>query len=484
MEKNDVIEIEIVDMTEEGAGVGRVDGMAVFVSGGAVYGDTVSCTATKVKKNYALATLKEVLIPSKHRRSDVCPYISECGGCGFGALNYDAQVELKVRQLENKLMRIAGVENPRINPMLAGESLSYRNKAVMAVGQDEEGNPLVGFRSAKSHRIIDCKECRIQMPTAMAAAEALREFMYEYNATAFDERTGKGLIRHLMVRTAAATKKVMCVIVINGKYIPYAEELAYLLDEYIGDLEGDYILDSIVVSGDKSEVIAGKRAIRDKLMGLEFDISAESFYQVNSKQTEKLYEEALRMLDAKEGEKIIDIYCGIGTIGLIAASRTKARFLGIESVPQAIRDANKNAIRNLIVNAAFIEGKAEEVLPEMMKRRSEVSSGGIADNESDAELINAFKEGDEEEFKDTLMREFASPDAVILDPPRAGCARELLDAVIDAAPKRIVYVSCDQGTMARDVKIFMEAGYTLKETTPCDMFPETGGLESVSLLIK
>ena len=515
MEKGEKLTVEIVDMTEDGTGIGRTDGMAIFVTGGAVYGDIVSCTITKTKKNYAFAALGGIITPSEFRRKEACPHLSECGGCAFGALEYDVQIELKMRQLRNKLVRIAGIDDPHINPMIAaystesdvssgddkedgcvadsveGNSLSYRNKAVMAVGQDEQGKPLIGFRSAKSHRVIDCDECRIQMPTAMAAAKALREFMQEYNISAFNQITGKGLIRHLLVRVAASTKKVMVVLVINGQYIPYAEELAYMLDESIADLQGEYILDSIVISqknenvnkrsrdgvaragmvlGDKSYILAGKRTIRDKLMGLEFDISAESFYQVNSSQTVRLYEEVLRMIDAKAGEKIVDVYCGIGTIGLIAASQSNARFLGIESVAQAIRDSNKNAIRNRIVNAAFIEGKAEEVFPEMLAHKNDSRAG---------DSIN-----DEEEYMSRLLREFASPDAVILDPPRAGCEHALVEAVIKAKPNRIVYVSCDQGTMARDVKAFIEAGYTLKETTPCDMFPETGALESVSLLVK
>jgi len=508
MEKADIITIEITDMTEEGAGVGRVDGFAIFVSGGAVLGDTVSCELTKVKKNYALASLKEIIDYSVDRRDEVCPYINDCGGCAFGMLNYDAQLELKVNQLKNKLVRIAGVESPIINPIIAYEpyvkanatqneekhfdgcsehsddGFSYRNKAVMAVGEDEKKNPIVGFRAAKSHRIIDCKTCRIQMPTVMALADALRNFMSEYGVRAYDSKSGKGIVKSLMVRTAHETKEVMAALTINGSKVPYAEELAYSLDDSIQALESEYSLESIIIiseqgkktSGDakhksspdkKSYVLAGKQRIKDMLMGLRFDISAESFYQVNSEQTVKLYEEALRMLDAKDGEKIIDAYCGIGTIGLIAASRSNAKFLGIESVKEAVQDANKNAIRNLIVNDSFIEGKAEEVLAKM--------SGATADEEDEV---------GEEDFETTLMREFATPDAVIVDPPRAGMDTRLIEAIIKASPSRIVYVSCDQGTLARDVKLLIEGGYKLVETTPCDMFPDTGGLESVSLLSK
>lgn len=483
--KGDIITIEITDMTEEGAGVGRVDGIAVFVSGGAVLGDTVSCELTKVKKNYALANLREVIKYSEHRRDDVCPYINDCGGCAFGMLNYDAQLKLKVNQLKNKLVRLAGVESPIINPIIAyqpyveendvqdGEKhfdgstehadgrFAYRNKAVMAVGEDEKKNPIVGFRAAKSHKIIDCKTCRIQMPTVMALADALRNFMSEYGVRAYDVKSGKGLVKSLMVRTTYETKEVMAVLTINGSKVPHAEELAYSLDDSIQALESEYSLESIIIIsqqekkpggsakhqsalGKKSYVLAEKQRIKDELMGLRFDISAESFYQVNSEQTVKLYEEALRMLDAKDGEKIIDAYCGIGTIGLIAASRSKARFLGIESVPHAVLDANKNAIRNLIVNEIFMEGKAEELL---------------------------------DQFTDDV-------DAVIVDPPRAGMDARLVEAIIKASPRRIVYVSCDQGTLARDVKLLIDGGYKLVETTPCDMFPDTGGLESVSLLSK
>ena len=466
LEKGDIITIEITDMTEEGAGVGHIEGMTVFVSGGAVIGDTVSCELTKVKKNYALANLKEVIEYSKHRREDVCSYINDCGGCALGMLNYDAQLELKVNQLKNKLVRIAGVESPKIDPMIAyepyleGRESAYRNKAVMAVGEDEDGNPIVGFRGGKSHRIVDCETCLIQLPPVMALADALREYMREYGVRAYNPRADKGLIKSLMVRTTHARKEVMAAVSINGTKLPEEEEFAYILDDSIQSLDDEYSLESIIIIGSngKSRVLAGKQRIRDELMGLRFDISAESFYQVNSEQTVKLYEEALRMLDAKEGERIIDAYCGIGTIGLIAASRTKAEFLGIESVPQAVLDANKNAIRNLIVNALFIEGKAEEVLVKL--------------------VADASKEVDSD-----YLEHFTSPDAVIVDPPRAGCAPELIDAVVKAKPNRIVYVSCDQGTLARDVKLLIDGGYELKETTPCDMFPDTGGLESVSLLM-
>jgi len=500
MEKGDIITIEITDMTEEGAGVGHAEpgektrdaqGLTIFVSGGAVLGDTVSCELTKVKKNYALANLKEIISFSEHRRSDVCPYINDCGGCALGMLNYDAQLQLKDNQLRNKLVRISGVENPKINPIipyepyvdesLNGRQSAYRNKAVMAVGEDENGNPILGFRAAKSHKIIDCKTCKIQMPTVMALADALRGFMSEFGVRAYEAKSGRGLLKSLMVRTTHETKEVMAVLTINGSKVPHSEELAYSLDDSIQALECEYSLESIIIiseqekksSGDakhkssltkKTYVLAGKQRIKDVLMGLRFDISSESFYQVNSEQTVKLYEEALRMLDAKDGEKIIDAYCGIGTIGLIAASRSNAKFLGIESVKEAVQDANKNAIRNSIVNDSFIEGRAEEVLPKM--------TGAYADAEED-----------EEDFETTLMREFSSPDAIIVDPPRAGLDARLIEAIIKASPRRIVYVSCDQGTLARDVKLLIDGGYKLCETTPCDMFPETGGLESVSLLI-
>ncbi|MBQ7246092.1 MAG: 23S rRNA (uracil(1939)-C(5))-methyltransferase RlmD [Firmicutes bacterium] len=522
--KGDIITIEITDMTEEGAGVGHIvlpsevletetvvqheeRGITVFVNGGAVLGDTVLCELTKVKKNYALANLKEVIAYSEHRREDVCPYINDCGGCAFGMLNYDAQLELKVNQLKNKLTRIAGVDNPKINSMIAYEPYfvdsesAYRNKAVMAVGEDENGNPIVGFRAAKSHRIIDCKTCKIQMQTVMALADALRNFMSEYGVRAYDSKSGKGIVKSLMVRTAHETKEVMAALTINGSKVPYAEELAYSLDDSIQALESEYSLESIIIvseqgkksSGDakhksspdkKAYVLAGKQRIKDMLMGLRFDISSESFYQVNSEQTVKLYEEALRMLDAKDGEKIIDAYCGIGTIGLIAASRSKAKFLGIESVKEAVQDANKNAIRNLIVNEAFIEGRAEEVLPKMSTAFTDELETTLTDELMSAPTDSPRDEDANEEFETTLMREFATPAAIIVDPPRAGMDARLVEAIIKASPRRIVYVSCDQGTLARDVKLLIDGGYKLVETTPCDMFPDTGGLESVSLLSK
>lgn len=488
MEINESIEILITDMAEDGRGIGRTsDGMAVFVSG-AVYGDTVIARTLKRKKRYALARAVEIIKSSEYRISNdkLCPYIESCGGCAYGMLNYDAQLKLKVSQLENKLRRIADLKKPIINPVIAyeqysemkGSFMGYRNKAVIAVGQSEMNEPILGFREAKSHRIVGCKSCRIQLDTAMAISNALKTFMLRYDATGYDEISGTGLIRYLIVRTAPSTGEVMAVIVVNGEELkgnrfPNGDELSYMLSEAVECLNDDikkhkknkdgfYSLESIVINknsgpitsvlGEKSFILAGRSYIRDELMDLEFDISPESFYQVNSYMTAKLYEEAIRMLAPKEGEHILDVYCGIGTIGLIAASRANARFLGIESVTQAVRDANKNAIRNGIVNAEFIEGRAEEVLERL-----------------------SF---------DDKRKEFGHPQGVILDPPRAGCNPKLIDAVIKSGPERIVYISCDQGTLARDIRLLGEGGYELKGITPCDMFPETGRLESVSLLVK
>lgn len=528
MEKGDIIKIEITDMTEEGAGIGHYDGLAVFVNG-AVIGDVVRCMIKKIKKKFALSDVVETIKASEYRRVKPCPHIDSCGGCTYGALEYDTQLKLKVNQLKNKLVRISGIAEPKINEIIpyspylhsdtAFSELSntksqdeyqgdkyihesgYRNKAVIAVGQSETGEPILGFRESRSHRIIDCKSCRIQLPPVMAITEAVRNFMMEYGIPGYDEENKKGLIRHVIARTAKATGEVMVVIVVNGNEMrgnsfPHGEELAYMLDDAVENLNetirnrynkenedwtSPYSLESIVVNkndgpintilGEKSFILAGKSTIRDELMGLDFDISAESFYQINHDQTEKLYAETIRLLKPEAGEKILDIYCGIGTIGLITASKSNARFLGIESVPQAVRDANKNAIRNGIINAEFIQGRAEEVLNQNKSHSSDVAKERGKENKKENnshinELLNVFAHGD----------------GAILDPPRAGCDETLIDAVIKSGVRRVVYVSCDQGTMARDMKLFIEGGYILKETTPCDMFPDTGRLETVSLL--
>ncbi|MGN0658661.1 MAG: 23S rRNA (uracil(1939)-C(5))-methyltransferase RlmD, partial [Emergencia sp.] len=475
MEKGQRTELIIEDMTNEGQGVGKSNGMAVFVRG-AVVGDRVLAELTKVKKNYAFGRLIEILEPSPDRIDPVCRYSSQCGGCPYSAMTYESQLELKEKQVRDKLQRLGGIDEPAVRPIIGMEEpFRYRNKASMPVWTggiitrkggivENLGEPAVGFYKAKSHEVVDCYDCLIQSEPAMAAAEALRQFMISDNITAYDPKWEKGLMRHLVVKTAFNTGEVMVVLVINGKGIPNAAKLVEMMDDYIYSLpeteEGvQFSLESVVVNvckgkngampgsifGEECITLAGKPVIREELGGLQFEISPLSFYQVNPVQTVELYGKALEYADITGGETVLDLYCGVGTIGLFAAAAGAGRVIGIESVKGAVLDANRNAVINGIVNARYVCGKAEEELPKLV-------SG---------------------EIEDEGLR-ISRADVVFLDPPRAGCDEKLLETVASVGPEKIVYVSCDPATLARDVKYLTGAGYQFKEATPVDMFPWTG----------
>ncbi len=514
MEKGQIVELKIEDMSAEGSGIGKIydgeRGFAVFVKDAAI-GDLVRAELTKVKKNYAFARVTEVLELSPDRQESFCEYSGLCGGCVYSEISYEAQLALKENQVREKLTRLGGLQDPVIMPIMGmteGESIGspfrYRNKASMPVSTGglitEKGGivkpvhePRIGFYRPKSHEVVNCEDCLLQSEPAMAAAKALRRFMEEDHITSYDPRWDKGLMRHLIVRTAAGTGEVMVILVINGKAIPNAQKLVTMLDEAIynvpvyedGPLAGvEFNLESVVVSINKSKnlegqilgeeciTIAGKPTIIEEVGGLCFEISPLSFYQVNREQMIRLYDKALEYASLKGDETVLDLYSGVGTIGLFAAAEMNrkaaeaieagkfikpGRVIGIESVKGAVIDANRNATINGIVNARYVLGKAEEELPKMVDPKSEL--------------------------KDKSLR-VTHADVVILDPPRAGCEKPLLEAVIKAEPSRIVYVSCDPATLARDIKYLTEGGYEFREATPCDMFPWTGSVETVALLSK
>ena len=528
-------------MSAEGRGIGKIyddeRGFAVFVQD-TVVGDRAKVELTKVKKNYAFGRVSEMLALSPDRQESFCPHSGLCGGCVYSQLSYEAQLALKEKQVREKLVRLGGLTDPVIMPIIGMGSedatevpFRYRNKASMPVSTGglitQKGGivkpvhePRVGFYRPKSHDVVDCEDCLLQSEPAMAAAAALRKFMEEDHITSYDPRWEKGLMRHMIVRTAAGTGEVMVILVINGKAIPNAPKLIEMLDEAIynvpvyedGPLAGvEFNLESVIVNINKSKnlegqilgeeciTIAGKPTITEEVGGLSFEISPLSFYQVNREQMVRLYEKALEYASLKGDETVLDLYCGVGTIGLFAAAemnrrtaelnaaaasgqavenaasgqaaaaalsgttapgqaaadKSPGRVIGIESVKGAVLDANRNATINGIVNARYVCGKAEEELPKMVDPKSEL--------------------------KDESLRVMHA-DVVILDPPRAGCEQPLLEAVVKAAPERIVYVSCDPATLARDIKWLGEHGYEFKEATPCDMFPWTGHVETVVLL--
>lgn len=458
MEKGQIVELTIEDISTEGQGIGRTAGGMVVFAEGALPGDVARVELTKVKKNYATGRAVEILHASEYRREEEwCPYQGACGGCPYGALEYSRQLELKERQVKSRLERIAGVE-PKMQPIIGADSEErYRNKAVMKIStgglmtrkggiQEPVHEPRIGFSPAKSHEVTDCPDCRLQVGTAMAAAEATRRFMEEDHICSYDDRWDKGLMRQMTVRTAFGTGEVMVIYDIHGKGIPNAAKLMEYLDDAIYEAGGS--LESVVIRNDrKTETLAGKDTITDVVVmedrTLEFEISANSFYQVNHDQMEKLYgivRSYCAGVCAQEGSEpvVLDLYCGTGTIGLCVADLA-AHVHGIEVVKDAVLDANRNATINGIVNATYTCGRAEE-------------------------------------------SEIADADVAILDPPRAGCKPELLQAIADVAIPHVIYVSCDPATLARDVKILHEAGYGLIEATPVDMFPNSGHVETVCLM--
>ena len=473
VEKGQKITLEITDMSDLGQGIGRTDGLAVFVDG-AVKGDKAEAEITKVKKRYAIAEMTSLIEPSEHRIEAECPFFAECGGCSLSVVDYEGQLELKEEQLRQKLIRLGGIEDPVIEKIAAMECESkagpvrFRNKAVLSIGPGGK----VGFVQAKTNRVYDCSECLIQTDAAMAAAEALRRFLAEEQITVWNPKKGKGLMRQMIVKTAFGSGEVMVVLVINGKEIPGIEKLVGYLDDSI--YEAGYSLESVILNinkdkngpamGDKCITVAGKNTIIDKAGGLKFEISPRSFYQTNPAQMITLYDKAREFAGLTGNETVLDLYCGTGTIGLWCVD--KAGFvIGIESEKQAILDANRNAVINGITNAAYICGKAEVELKKIIERKT-------PEHES--------KDGPD--FKTQLAERARNATVAFVDPPRAGCDPALLDAIADSAVERIVYVSCDPATLARDIKVLTGKGFKFVKAAPVDMFPRSTHVETVVLM--
>lgn len=512
MEKGQILEIKIDDMSGEGQGIGRADdGFVVFVPG-AVVGDTARVQLTKVKKRYAFSKLMGITEFSVARNEAFqCDSFDEgCGGCPYGKLRYDEQLVIKQRQVYDKLSRLGDIADPTVRTIIGmhpddNEGMGcyrYRNKASFPVSTggiitrkggivENLGEPAVGFFRPKSHDVVDCEDCWLQSMPAMAAADALRTFMEEDNITAWDPKWKKGLMRHLVVKTAFSTGEVMVILVINGKGIPNSAKLIEMLDDAV--YETGYSLESVVTSihkgndneimGEENIIIAGKPVITDYIGALQFEISPLSFYQVNPVQMNRLYNKVreycgfsskktdgistgknLENLEVSSVQKkqdhrpvILDLYCGVGTIGLCCADNARA-VIGIESVKEAVINANRNAVINNIVNARYLCGRAEELLPDCL---------------SGAENIDS-----------DIAKFVQQADIAILDPPRAGCRPDLLDAVAATSVDRIVYVSCDPATLARDIKHLNEHGFGFIEATPVDMFPNSSHTECVTLLVR
>ncbi len=442
LKRNDDVVLKIDTLGSEGQGVGRYEGFAVFVPG-ALRGETVHAHIIKVAASYAVGKLAGIAAQSPDRDAPACLLFSRCGGCSLQHMRYGAQLSFKRQIVYDALTRIGGFENISVSETLGMETpWHYRNKGSFPFA-NVDGTVQTGFFALRSHRIVPLESCPIEHGSAIAVALSVREWARRFSVPAYEEETHKGVLRHTMARIAF-DGGVMAVIVTTGP-LPHEKELIYMLRNDVPQLKS--VIHNIngaqtnVILGDRYKTLWGAERIDHTLCGLAFEVSAASFLQVNTEQTEKLYKTALAFLDPQKSETVADIYCGIGTISLLLAKRAK-RVIGVENVSQAVEDAKRNAQKNGIGNVEFLCGNAESVLPELVK-------GGVTFN------------------------------AAIVDPPRKGCDEAALRAIAEAGVSRLVYVSCNPATLARDCKLLAELGYAIKAVQPVDMFPQTEHVESV-----
>ena len=459
MQKNDIATVTIEDIGVNGEGIGKVDGYTLFIKD-AVIGDRVEVKVMKAKKNYGYARLMKILDPSAARVEPRCAFARKCGGCQIQEMSYEQQLAFKEKKVRGNLERIGGFAPELLDrvmdPVLGMEEpFGYRNKAQFPFGTDREGRPVTGFYAGRTHDIISNTDCALGAPVNHEILEIILAFMEEYGIASYDEKTGQGLLRHVLIRCGFTTKEIMVCLVVNGSEIPHAEELIRRL-RGIGGMTSISLSPNTrqtnVIMGDSYQVLWGQGYITDYIGSIRYQISPLSFYQVNPVQTEKLYSLALAYADLKGGETVWDLYCGIGTISLFLAQKA-GQVYGVEIVPQAIEDARRNAGINEIENAEFFVGKAEEVLPEYYEKYAREHGG-----------------------------ESARADVILVDPPRKGCDEALLDTVVKMRPEKVVYVSCDSATLARDLKVLCGAGYELEKVRAVDMFPMTVHVETVVLL--
>ena len=446
--KNDIVTLEIVDCGTDGEGIGKADGFTVFVKD-AVIGDTVTAKIMKAKKNYGYGRLIEILKPSPYRVKPVCASARQCGGCQLQAVSYEEQKVFKEKKLRGHLERIGGFTDLPMEPLIGmDDPYHYRNKAQFPVGRNKEGRIITGFYAGRTHAIIENRDCALGIPQNKEVLDRVIAHMEKYNITPYDEATGRGLVRHIFVRYGFFTGELMVCLIINGQDLPHQKELVEKLCELPGMTSISLNINkkrSNVILGDQVKNIWGKDHITDKIGDISYEISPLSFFQVNPKQTWKLYSKALEYADLHGEETVWDLYCGIGTISLFLAQ--KAKFVrGVEIVPAAIEDAKRNAQINNIENVEFFVGKAEEVLPR------EYEKNGVY------------------------------ADVIVVDPPRKGCDEMLLKTILKMQPKRVVYVSCDSATLARDLRFLCDNGYELKKVCGVDQFPQTVHVETVVLL--
>lgn len=450
-QKNQEVEVVVNALGNEGEGVGHTqDGYTVFVKD-ALPGDVIRAKLMKCKKQYAFGRLVEILTPSKDRVEAVCEKARVCGGCQIQEIAYEKQLEFKADKVKGNLVRIGGVKNPPMESIIGMEDpWRYRNKAQFPIGRTKEGKIVAGFYAGRTHAIVPVpdNDCVLGREVNAKILGKVISHMETYDIEPYDEATGTGLVRHVLIRCGYSTDEIMVCLVVNGTKIPEEDALADSLMEIPGmtSIMLNTNMDQTnVILGDQVRTIRGESYITDQIGDVKFCISPLSFYQVNPVQTEKLYRKALEYAGLTGKETVWDVYCGIGTISLFLAQKAK-KVYGVEIVPDAIEDAKKNAALNGIHNVKFFVGKAEDVLPKQYEKHQ----------------IYA--------------------DVIVVDPPRKGCEQAVLDTIIKMEPKRVVYVSCDSATLARDVKALTENGYVLKSVTPVDQFCHTAHVETVCLL--
>ncbi len=445
LKKNDDIRLEITTLTNQGSGLGRYNDEVVFVDS-AVPGDILDVHIIKVSKNYAIGKINKVIKPSAERIESDCEVSTRCGGCAYRHMTYEAELEEKKKAVGDILERIGKVSVKPEEILSIEKPECYRNKALIPVGLDEKGNVITGFYSRKTHRIIDCDNCRLQMPEFSPIIKAVKRYILENPVTVYDEKNHKGLVRHIYIRRGRKTGEIMVCLVINGESIPKKQKLIEILtktDSNIKSIVLNFNCEKTnVVLGKKTVTLWGKDYIEDELLGLRFRISPLSFYQVNPEGTELLYGRAGEYAELKKGQTLLDMYCGAGTIGL-SMWKSAGKIIGVEIIPEAIENAKENARLNGIENTRF-----------------------ICDDASGAAK--------------TLFKEGIKPDVIVVDPPRKGCSADVIETVAGMNPERIVYVSCDVASLARDCNIFRENGYEVTKVTAVDMFPRTIHVETVA----
>ncbi len=449
--KNEEVTVDITALGNDGEGIGHLsDGMTVFIPG-TVPGDKVLAHIVKVKKTCLYAICREVIAPSSFRVKEECPVAAKCGGCTLQHLSYDKQLEYKENKVKDCIERIGGIKNPPMEPIIAADDIyHFRNKAQFPAGLNKEGNFITGFYRVRSHDVVENTDCVIESKINRPLIEAVVNFMRSGNIAPYNEETGKGLIRHIYTRVGFFTHEVMVCLVINGEKVPGSDELKDILIkvcEENGHKLSCFCLNinkkkTNVILGNECRLLYGNLYITDSIGDISYRISPLSFYQVNPYQTKKLYDVAAEFAGLTGDEVVWDLYCGIGTISLYLARKAK-KVYGVEIVPEAIDDARINAEINNITNAEFFVGASEDIAPSL-----------------------------------------PIPDVIVVDPPRKGCDEKLLKTIIDTAPKRLVYVSCDPATLARDLKILSENGFKLERVRPADQFCHSCHVETVALAEK